>query len=583
MPRLNKLAAVGTILTLLLGVAIACPNFVPAQEPERPEAPPEEQEADTAAADTLVIRSFPEFPAAASGKPGLAHGWDLPDLLSSSALSFADLLEFTTFLDPLRAGFLEGPQAAIFAGSGGGGFRYDLDGFEIAPLGGGALDLHLISMVELESLQLNRDPGGYRLTSQSYRNPRGEPYSRIEAGTGDQRANLLRAFLSTGIGKALVGFGYDQIDTDGVEPLGASQRSVLWANLAYALPLGVWGQVEYRGTSADRTDFPDPRRTDVILRLRRPLPNGWYADVVGGYSSLSDSVNETPRDFGAGQVAVRAAKMAEHWRAQLSLRAWTGDGVPNFEPEASLEVTAGPASFYASGRYEDWSDFSAASGYAALEVNLPLGVRALAEFEEGDRGLYGGVPRRRYQFTRWTAGGEIKLWSWTVGGRGGRWRTDPSPALGPPADSAVSLPGGTVTVGESWARGPLAELFGGMLEAGGWFRWREAGLFYYWPQTSWQAEGQYHVRALRDQLDVWVKGMGGTRGTTRVPDPDVPDGVINTADENWFRAEIIVRIKDFHFFYSYEYFNAATGPVDIPGFVLPRARSHYGVKWQFWN
>ncbi|UCC72620.1 MAG: hypothetical protein JSV86_20030 [Gemmatimonadota bacterium] len=565
-------------------MALGLPGPLAAQDPETPAPPAEVQEADSVAAqDTLPEPFFPVFPDPASEKPGVAQSWEMLDLLATGALSFADLLEFTPFLDPLRAGVLEGPQAAIFAGRGGGSFRYTLDGYDVVPLTNAALDLHLISLVELQRLALIREPGGYRGYSQTYRNQRREPYSRIEAGTGDRQTQILRALLSSRVGRARAGFGYDQIDTKGFSGLGNSQRAVVWANLAYPLPLGVWGQLEWRNTIADRDSFPSPERTDWILRLRRDFGDGWHADIVAGRASESDSVGDTPREFTASQVALRAARTSRVWRAQLTLRAWDGDGVPIFEPEASLELRAGPASLYAGGRYEKWDDLDLASGYAALEVQLPLNIRALAEIEEGDRGLFGQAVRPSYEFSRWTAGGEIGVWSWTVGARGGRWRTKPSLALGPPADSAVSLPGGTVGVVEAWARGPVARLFGGRLDLGGWYRSREAGDFYYWPQDSWRVDGLYHVLAVRDQFELWITGMGGIRGVTRVPDPELGAGFVTTRQQYWFRAEAVVRIKDFFFFYNYEYFDSDAGPQDIPGRLLPRARIHYGVKWEFWN
>jgi hypothetical protein len=505
------------------------------------------------------------------------------DLLSTGALSFADLLEFTPFFDPLRAGFLEGPQSVIFAGRGGGSFAYTVDGYEIVPFTGGALDLHSFSIVELQRMALVHEPGGYRAYSQTYRNPRHEPYSRIDAGSGDRETNLLRGFLSSGIGRARVAFGYDRIDTDGFIENGAAKRDAVFAKLAYPLPWGVWGQLEYRNSSTDRDLFPNPKRTDWIVRLRRPFGDSWHTDLVAGHGSASDSVGDTLRQFAATQVALRTAHTSSIWRAQLTLRAWDGDGVPTYEPEASFELRVGPAALYASGRYEKWDGFSAAAGYAGLQLDLPLNIRLLGEIEEGDRGLFGESPRRRYQFSRWTAGGELTLWSWTVGARGGRWRTLPSPALGPPADSATALGGGTVGVIEAWGRGRLFSLFGGEVSIGGWYRNREVGDFYYWPQESFRIDGLYHVLALSDQLQVWLKLMGGRRGATRVPDPTLNEGWVTMAPEDWFRAEAVVRIKDFFLFYNYEYFIATEGAQDIPELSLPLTRIHFGVKWEFWN
>ncbi|UCF18228.1 MAG: hypothetical protein JSU87_09700, partial [Gemmatimonadota bacterium] len=266
-----------------------------AQEPDSVAAPdslavadslgapgPEAQEPDSLATDSVEVRYFPLFPDPASSAPGAVITWELPDILAHGGLSFADLVEFTPYLDPVRVGFLEGPQATVFAGSGPIGLRYNADGYEIAPLVGGPLDLHQIPLVEVERLRLIREPGGYRTASQGYRNRRGEPYSRIEAGTGLRQTNLLRAILSSRVGGAVVGLGFDRIDTNGSPELGSFARNFVWLNLAYQLPGQVWGQLEWRNTSSDRESLPTPKRRDWILRLRRTFGDAWYADIIAG-------------------------------------------------------------------------------------------------------------------------------------------------------------------------------------------------------------------------------------------------------------------------------------------------------------
>jgi hypothetical protein len=61
------------------------------------------------------------------------------------------------------------------------------------------------------------------------------------------------------------------------------------------------------------------------------------------------------------------------------------------------------------------------------------------------------------------------------------------------------------------------------------------------------------------------------------------EGVVLTSDLLWWRVEAVVRVKDFLFFYNYEYYDSAGLLGDVPGYPFPPSRFHFGVKWEFWN
>lgn len=576
-----------------------------AQEPAPPTLQPAQ---DTAAAqDTAVVQdttlvdtlpplpTFPLFTPAAVRPPALAAEWGLPDLLATGALTFADLLEFSPFMQAIRVGFLEGPQAEVFSGAGAVSLRYQVDGYEVAPIEGGPLDLHLLSLIELQRLRLARAPGGFFLSSDSYSSGSRDAYSRIEAGTGDQDTNVIRGFFHSRFLGGPFGFGFDRVDTDGSRELGSAERTVIWARLGRPLPGGLWGQIEFRSSSSERDSFPAPDRSDLIGRLRRPIGTSWYVDAVGGLArvkrspvspaGIGEGLAEEERDFEAAQVALRAGHAGEWLRLLSSVRYWDGDGVPKLETEGSLDLTAGFIDLHLSGRWADWDEFQALAGYGALRLRLPLGLRLVGEVEDGSRGLFGGVPLAREFFTRLTGGAELHLGRWRLGGRGGRWRVEPSPTLGAPFDSAgAPQRGGTLSVVEGWAMIPLFRLFGGQLESGFRYGAREEGPVFYWPKEWWRLEGLYHVEAVGGQLEVWLRSMGGVRGTLLAPDDfTVPAGLVSTGDLNWFRAEAVVRVLSVHVYYNYEFFDSLTILGELPGFELPRARYHFGVKWEFWN
>ena len=86
------------------------------------------------------------------------------------------------------------------------------------------------------------------------------------------------------------------------------------------------------------------------------------------------------------------------------------------------------------------------------------------------------------------------------------------------------------------------------------------------------------------QINNMIKGLGGIRGSMFVEDRTQQPAVLVSADDLfWFLGEVVVRIRDVHIFITYEAFDADTGPKDVPGFPLRRARTLFGLKWEFWN
>ncbi len=546
-------------------------------------------------ADSVAPPAFPLFARPPARSPEIARRWSFAELKMIPALDLGGYLEFGPWMTPVRAGFLEGPGTFVFAGSGSPSLQYSIDGYEFVPLGSGYLDTHQLSVVEVEQLDLLREPGGYRLSSRSYRRSRSDAYSRVEGGTGDRSTNIIRAALATEIFGGPWGFGFDRLDTRGSDENGSMERTTIWGKISYPLMAGIWGQFEYRRTVMGRDSLAAPDRTDIVFRFRAPLGSGWSADLIGGRASetitpagaedLPDSLVTKP-SFAATQLAARVGRESEHWGLSASVRALGGDGVPDFLNEASVRVDLGPLGILGRGRWESWSDFIASSGYAILRLALPARLSASLEAEDGARGLWGVQPAAsREFFTRVTAGAGFRSGLWDLLVRGGRWRVDPSTGLGAPFDSAAVVGGGTVTVFEARGRMPLFRLFKGQVSAGGFYQIREAGAFLYWPKDQWYVEGRYHLQPVKGQLDILFTGQGGVRGAMLVQDANAGPGFFfPNEDLNWFRGEVVIRVKDVHIFWDFTGYNSLTGlPSDIPGFPFPTSRSHFGLKWEFWN
>ncbi len=593
MRQLNGSRLAGTVSALILQT-VAVAGGLAGQEPDT--VPADTQVVAQEVGDTAEVKfaaAFPDFPDPTSRSPGLVVRWDHEELLATGALSLADLLEYQAPFVPARAGYFEGPQASVFAGAGPASLRLTIDGYEYVPLLGGFLDWHQPAYVGHQRVRLIREPGGYEIATETYRRDRPEAYSRIEGSTGDPRHNIIRAYFASEFLGGPLAFGFDRVSSATTAEIGSTDRTAILGSLARRLPGDVWGKLEYRRSSVDRDSFPSPTRDDWVFRLRRAFPGGWYADVIAGTGRRKEEAEppapgatDTMPELSVrgSQIALRGARVSERWRAFLSLRVWDGEGLPDFEPQASLEFDAGPASVYARGKYSDWGAFTAGGGYGAVKVSLPLGFRAIGEVEGGDRGLIAGVPVDRIRYMRWTLGGQRELHGWTLSARGGRWKVKASPGIGLPFDSATVLDGGTVRVFEASAGGPVFKLFRGALSLNGRYFRRQAGVFLYWPQQEWHIGGTYRTLLLSDQLELLIKGLGGIRGSMFVEDRTQQPAVLVSADDLfWFLGEVVVRIRDVHIFITYEAFDADTGPKDVPGFPLRRARTLFGLKWEFWN
>ncbi len=580
---------------ILFAQAVSSAEQARAQQPDTTVAEQDgEGQEQVQETDSVEVRNFPLRPEYRPASLVLSSRWEHRDLLGTGALDLADILEFTPWLTPIRAGFLEGPQAEVFAGGGSVGLRVMLDGYDYVPMGStGYIDTRLIPLAEFGSLALIREPGGYRIDGRGYRKERPDAYSRVDGGTGDRDANLVRGVLVSELFGAPVGFYFDRVDSRGSDELGSTERNSLMANMALSLPAEIWGQLEVRRTVVRRDSLVAPDRTDWIVRLRRSLGKGWHGDIIAGTASLTETAVETgiPTDtameetFDARQVALGLVRDGDAWATRISLRAFGGDGLPNFLNEADVRLGGGSSSLYARGRFEDWDDFTSISGYAALRIGLPFGFGVIAEAEDGDRGLFAANPVAREFFTRVTGGAEFKSGPWSLRASAGRWRVKPSPGLGAPFDSSLALPGGTVSVFEASVRMPLFRLFKGALTAGGMYRVRESGPFLYWPKDAWSVEGRYFNAVSPGHLEIDLRVIGGFRGSLVIPAPELGEGgAVSSEVMNWFRAELVIRILDMFIFWNFEAFEQVPRPpFDVPGFPLPTSRSHFGLKWEFFN
>ena len=562
----------------------------------------------------------PRLPTISSG-PGCSYGlgvwcWDRDALLSTRAITLAELVSLVPGVISLRGGDHGTPVAAMSFGAGGGRVRVMWDGFEWVPLEGGVPDLSRIGLAGLDEVRVERHPGELRITLRTREPTDPDPASLIEVGTGDLGTNLLRGvFVHPNAFRGALTFALDRLETRG--PGLTAGGSLSGFAVRYATPFGERGGVvaEMRRI-APRTDVADLTagltRNDWNVRARWRLAEGLIGEGFLGASSLAGGLEDPVYgglDTRRTQVGLRTEYTVASLWARGSVRRFTGHGVHS----ANLELAAGGthgsgASLDGSMRVERWAGRYAASWRARIETAPVGGFSLFAAYEDGETGapfvsdyeaylrsLRLGPPpqptpleKPRPRFTQRTgirAGASL---SWRGVHVSGAWlsmKADSLRPLGLALDpDGVSLEGGDRTGFEATARVPLP-LSGFALE-GAVQAWDE-GLAYL-PRRLWDAALSYH-RIFKESrnLEVW----GGLGVTNRDPmslaildpagDPAVPLVVVPFSEE-WY-THIQVRIVTLSLFIRWENITGKSDNIDFPNRTQPRIRTLYGVKWVLRN
>ena len=584
-------------------------------------------------ADSLVVHLFPELPD--PSRAGWAAGvweWDREALLSTPALSLAQLLDQIPGTVALRGGDFGTPTTVTAFGGGGGRVRLYVDGFELTPLRAGAPDLAQVGLAGFQRVRVRRSTDGLRveLTSLEVDDPR--PYSLVEVGTGDLQTNMLRTTFShpSALGGSLA-FTLDRIDTEGTgrEEPGATTGG--W--LRYSRPLGSRVSVrgELRRISASRPAglySPEQQgRNDWSLRARAELLPGVTAELFTGNSSATTAAEEagdsTQAAFSRRQTGLRfAARRAFGERlGGWATGRWAlmgGDAWPG----RTLGISGGLDSFLggveASWSREDWlGEVLAANSVRAWTAPV-FGFSVFGERRDGVTGvpfrvvdprdsipeipLLAGPPTPFTTERRSSrVGAHWELGGLSVGVAGVAIEHDRLVPFGFPMDSAgVVQEGGTRSGREASVRLPL--YFDGLYASASYQAWdTEAPDWRYLPRESWNGSLGYHNTFLpTENFEIWTEigvegrepmvvpfmapedtGIDPPEGD---PEPEVfaPGFVTVPYHQSWyFRLQI--RILTFRLFILTENFTAERELQDFPERFLHGGRSIYGIKWTLWN
>ncbi len=563
--------------------------------------------------------------------PGAVTGvwvWSRDDLLGLRGQTLLELVATVPGMLAVRGGDFGAAATAFPVGYSGGGLRVFWDGIEHLPLEGSVPDLSRIPLTGLEGVRVVMRPSGAHVHLFRHVHADVRASSHVDAGTGDPSTNLLRGMFS--MPRFLGGKGalaIERLDTEGREGPGALTGAWFRYSLHAGNQAGL--RFEARRVAADRTvevGIPGAvQRTDLTLQgIWMPsdgvVVNGWgtRASAQPGDSITSfPFAMESRTQYGAMISAARGG----FWGRAAS-RVNGGEGVVDLEHslEASL-VSPRWGGLMGRGWRETWGD-SVGIGYDVGAWVTPVPhITLFAERGDGRR----SVPYLRPRLDTATTGstddatdaGEVmdsiaaslRRYTDRTGARYGiqlRWRrlVLGGARIAVQADSiwptGLHIDRGGLVLPQSrrqgWdLNGSLPLLPDGLYLEGEVQLWDKAdstaSKAIYFPDHLYRA-GLSFRNTYRESggFQLWVDlGVQG-RSAMHVPvsDPLVTGAGVDAAPasvpfyQSWY-FRLQMRILSLNIFATVDNLSLRENNQDLPGRLLLRTRSLYGVRWSFWN
>ncbi len=602
----RPLRRAGPAAALALAAQIACAAAATAQVrdtiPRRDTIPEPDTTAvaqDTAAVPPAVFVPFPGERRA--GWVAGAREWDRAALARAAAVSLVDLLAQMPGVLPLRTGVALQPESAAALGLGGARTIVELDGYELDPLVGEALDLSTFEIASLDWVRIERHADVLRIRMRSLEPVDPRPQSRIEAGIGEPNASLFRGTLL--VPRLIVGplgFAVERTEFEGAGVRQPATSSGVWAKWGHTRE--AWGvQAEFRGHTIDReAGSPAPlsrERSDVVLRARMRLADGLVSELFAGRSTdrerpvsttIPDSLIVTT-ERAVTQAGARVGWAAGASRVQGAVRYRDGERLPGLAAELEAGTGLLDRVFLSGGvRRASWEGNREATALRLHASAAP--VPGLTLFGEVARGEWGGPAYRDtiadaariHDRTAYRAGAEAHFFGITAGGAFLRVETDSvtTYALAPDSVAPV-VPGGSVTGWEAHGRVPL--LGSWLSAAGSYTTWVSGNRWAYLPASQWRAALEVHTVPLpTGNLEVAGRGEAVYRGVMQTPPAPGQSVGVDLPARTVFNAWLTVRIIDVHIFVRFDDL-VGNDVEDVRGRPVRGPRVFYGVKWDFWN
>lgn len=591
---------------------------------------PELAEADSSAilADSLEIladsgKVAPKILPVISSGVGSSYGlavwsWDRDALLSTRALTLAELVALIPGVITLRGGDYGTPVTVMAFGAGGGRIRVFWDGFEWLPLDGGVPDLARIGLAGFEEVQVERHPGELRINLRTREPISPDPATLLQVGTGDLGTNILSGvFVHPNVFKGSFTLAFDRLETRG--PGLSAGGTLSGIGLRYSLAIGDRGGIvaEMR-RFAPRTEVLNLAtgltRNDWNIRARWRLAEGLIGEGYWGASSLAGGPEDPiygGLDTRRTQLGIRTQYTRGNLWAQGTARKFSGHGGPGANLELAAGSARGPvASLDGLLRVERWASGYYPSWRARIETEQLWGFSLFASYEDGETGapfvseyeaylrsLRPGPPfqgdpleRPRPRFTDRTgirAGGRFSWRGIHLSGAGLYMEADSIRPLGLVLDpEGIASPGGDRLGFEAAVSMPIPFPWEGFMLQGAVQAWDQD--LPYLPRRLWDGTVTYHgVFKESRNLELWG-GLGVTsRDLMPIGIPEsgggaVPNLIVVPRSEEWY-VHIQVRVVTLNLFIRWENVRRKADNIDFPDRQQPQARTLYGVRWTMNN
>lgn len=546
----------------------------------------------------------PEMPVLAE-HPGVMR-WNRDQLAATGALTLGDLLEGIPGLTVLHTGWIQSPEQGAYLGDFSA-IRVFQDGVEvdaIDPRNGGALDLSFIQLWELEEVRIERGASEVRVHLRTWRVRSVTPATRVDIGTGDMSTNGYRGYFgrrySAGQALQLGAYQYSTRDPRGI---GDGDQLSIFARVGWAMKgFSVDGTLlrtrrerttQGRTKSSGRLNLPpiDATFTDAWARVAySDTSRGWWAQLTAAAPKLRETgVLEDQSTVGGGSssttkdttaVTIKRPQYigALGWsRGPLSLSATTR--LREIEKEQKVSTMLRGSFDTPRLTIAGTAEQRAEAGYKRVEASArlqPLGFLALS----------GAVSRTALDDTTlkgkplaFRGEGALRYRRMWVGG--GMLSRDLTRLIAPIVyDTAFQGVADPSTTGLFvTARGKFWKDVGVDVSA---IKWDgERGY-----RPTYQAHSRLYIdtswpsRFPSGNLNILFAVTHDYR--TQVPFLLDKGVILRSAQFRTLGLQLEIKLMQATL--SYQFRNLLNEIYDeVPGFITPRPRQFYGVRWNFFN